>query len=60
MESMSTYCKLDLLIVAFISRYCAMEMIEVDAFYPDVHSSHEFTTLNLFDFLCVYLPHFCC
>ena len=41
-----------LLMDRFISRYCAMEMIEVDVFYPEVHGSREFITLN-FNFLCV-------
>ena len=30
-----------------------MQMIEVDVFYPDVHGSREFITLNLFNFLCI-------
>ena len=53
MESVSTNSILDLLMVAFISRYCAMAIIEVDMLsqYSDVHGSREFIEL-----FCVYLP----
>ena len=48
-ESVSTNIILDLLMVAFISRYCAMVIIEVDMLsqYSDVHGSCEFIELSL-------------
>ena len=61
MESVSTNIKLylGLLMVVFISRYCAMAIIEVDMLsqYSDVHGSREFIEFSL----CV-IPSalFCC
>ena len=58
-ESVSTNSIFDLLMVAFISRYCTMAIIEVDMLsqYSDVHGSREFIELSL----CV-IPStlFCC
>ena len=48
-ESVSTNIILDLLMVAFISRYCAMVIIEVDMLsqYSDVHASRELIVLSV-------------
>ena len=48
-ESVSTNIILDLLMVAFISRYCAIAIIEVDVLsqYPDVHGSRELIALSV-------------
>ena len=58
MESVSTNTILHLLMVAFISRYCAMAIIEVDMLsqYSDVHGSRKFIELSL----CVPSTLFCC
>ena len=48
-ESASTNIILDLLMVAFISRYCAMAIIEVDMLsqYSDAHGSRELIVLSV-------------
>ena len=49
MDNVSTNSILDLLMVAFISRYCAMAIIEVDMLsqYSDVHGSRELIVLSV-------------
>ena len=56
-ESVSTNSILDLLMVAFISRYFAMAIMEVDMLsqYSDVHGSRELIVLSVND-LCAYFP----
>ena len=52
-ESVSTNIILDLLMIAFISRYCTMVIIEVVVLsqYLDVMAH-----MSLLNCLCVYLP----